>query len=740
MPIWTGRKSPGDGRSTTPADAPQGAPPDEARAPPASGQGEPARGTLLGDLNAVADSWFGQRWFDGRKPSAGATPEELVAAAGERGIQVSFAQRKLASLNKGDFPCVIMDKDGASTILTGRPSRDAFTCRTAGVDRQASLAELDAQHSGVVFFVSPQRDPSVTDPASPAEMQPPERHVSLLRMVVDEMRQRHRGRLLQVCVAALVSNLLLLAVPVFSQAVYDRVIPHLAWETLWALAIGVCIALAFDLALRIVRLKLSDAVGLSVSAAVQARLYARILRAKLDEAPRMAGGVQTGLREIEALAQLLPALLVSVLVDVPFFVLAMALLAAIAGPVAWIPLVALLPIYAMQLMGDARGQRALEAARLMATQANLLLESVAGLETVKITDAAGPLTRRWERLVDAAAYVGHLNRLHGAAAGIVAMTVSQAAVVVGLVVGVYQIGESAMTMGALTASTMLIGRMISPVSAIGSTVHRLMQILRSTKTVEDALKATQESAGDPTAGARPILGALAFKDVHFTYPGEQVAALKGVSLTIAPGEKVGFVGRAGSGKSTLLKLMLRLHDATEGAVLLDGHDIRQASPGALRRHFGFMRQDSALFDDMLRNAVCFGLDHVEPEAFEKAVTLSGVAEFAARHPAGYGMRIGPRGERLSGGERQSVMLARTLLGGPKALVLDEPTAAMDNTMEIRIVRDLRAAIGDRTLILSTHRAPMLQLVDRLVWMDGGRIMADGPKDEVLKAIAGASAA
>ena len=518
---------------------------------------------------------------------------------------------------------------------------------------------------------------------------------------------RHKNKLVQLCVASALSNLFLIALPMFSMSVYDRVVPHLAMETLWALAIGVMIALISDLAVRYVRLRVCDSIGLNTSTAIQARLYSRILHVRQAEAPALAGGINNGLREVEALCQLMPLLIVSVLIDLPTFLLFCALLFALSGPLALVPLVGVVLMLLFH-MTDVKGERVKAAARLSATQTNMLLETVNAVETVKVARAERTMLRRWERLVDASTYVGHLTRINSAFSGQASLTVTQTVVVLAMIIGVYEIGAGAMTIGALSASTLLISRMMAPVSQLISLTHRAHVISLSTRTIDHILRMEIERGGDPTATRRSLGGSLQFIDAGFTYPG----------------------------KSTLLKLIVRLQDPTTGAIRIDDHDIRQISPSDLRRHFGFMRQDAVLLDDTLRNAVCLGLEDVPDEVFESAVRISGVKDFAARHPSGYGMRVGPRGERLSGGERQSVALARTLAGSPRALVLDEPTAAMDNTLENRIVRDLREVLGDRTLIVATHRAPLLGLVDRLIWIENGRIVADGPKAEVLERLNG----
>ncbi len=713
-------------------------PPVPAIVPESESVPEPTGGTgnLIGSINAVAESWSGRGWFDERHQGSGVpTPEELVGAAGDRGIEVSYEQRALSSLRAEDFPCVTLDREGRTTILVGRDDSGRFLCRSDGESFARWESELASGYSGVVFFVRPHPEGLAQDVATPEEFVAPEEK-GLIASVFGEIARGHRQNMIQLAIASASSNLLLFAMPLFSMAIYDRVIPHLAMETLWALALGVTLALLVDFGLRSARMKLNDAVALNITSTLQARFYARILRARAGEISALGGTLQAGLREIENVAQLIPALVICLLVDLPFFILATVLLFSLAGVVALVPWVAAMFALALQLLADLGSQRVRESTRLNATQSNLLVETVAGRETVQALTAAGPLLRRWERLTDAAAYAGHLTRLHGNLATIAALIIGQGAVVATIVVGVYQIGAGAMSIGALSAATLLIGRMMSPMSQLGVYLHRLKQISGSVAAVDKVLAAKQEGASDVTAPARRIVGLLEFKDAAFAYPGEQAPALSGINLVIKPGERVGLIGRAGSGKSTLLKLIVRLHDVSGGACLIDGHDTRQYAPEQIRRHFAHMRQDCAPFDDTLRNAICFGLEKVSAEAFERAVTVSGVKEFAARHPAGYGLRLGPRGERLSGGERQAVMLARVLVSEPEAMLLDEPTSSMDNTMEMGLVKDLRELIGSRTFVVATHRAALLGLVDRLVWLDQGRIIADGPKAEVLKRMNG----
>ena len=692
---------------------------------------------VVESLASVAQQWSVHGQVPGalHKIQGIPTPEELVGIATAKGLDVSFREYDLAALEPSDFPCMIVDRDGHATVLTGRTPHGLFSCRKDGQTIDCTLAELRSFYTGVVFFIRPKTDGLSHDTSAPQEYVegPPK---GLIASVFHEILQHHRRNVVQLALAAGSSNLLLFAMPIFSMSVYDRVIPHMALESLWALALGVMLALGVDFGLRVARLKLNDAIAMSVTTTLQARYFARILRACSGTIPTMGGSLQSGLREIDSVAQLLPNLLVSVLIDLPFFILASILLFALAGPVAIIPWFATLIALAFQLVADWRNERVRELTRLTTTQANMLVEASTGRETVQTLGAAGHLLRRWERLTDATAYAGHASRLHSNMASIGALIIGQGAVILTIIVSVYEIGAGAMTLGALSAATMLIGRMMAPMGQLGTYLHRLRQAQGSVAIVEKILSAKQEGASDPTAPGRQINGLIDIRNLSFTYPGEKSPALANIGLTIQPGEKIGLVGRAGSGKSTLLKLLVRLHDPDTGSLMIDGHDARQFAPDQIRRHFSYMRQDSLPFDDTLRHAICFGLDHVDEEGFRRAVQISGVHEFASRHPSGYGMRVGVRGERLSGGERQSVMMARILLADAPGLLLDEPTASMDNTMEMQLVREMRPLIANKTFVVATHRAALLALVDRLIWIEQGRIVADGPKAEVLKKMSG----
>jgi ATP-binding cassette subfamily C protein LapB len=377
---------------------------------------------------------------------------------------------------------------------------------------------------------------------------------------------------------------------------------------------------------------------------------------------------------------------------------------------------------------------------LMQLQSNRLTEAVEVLEMIKATRTELRILNRFERIFDEFAYSSHVVRLWQGVAGYANATVGQMMVAMVLIIGAYEISSGNMTVGGLSTCSLLVGRIIAPIGQLISVIHRMIQSRAMLKSLADENRYESEVAGDDSGALRaPMRCSLRLNNVSFSYSDQGALQIDSLSATIRPGERVAIVGRSGSGKSTLLRLIARLAEPDKGSILLDDFDVRQYAPSQLRQALGYMGQTTGLVDDTLMKNLTFGLDQLDPEKFSLMMRLTGVADFAAGHPRGFGMHVGPRGERLSGGERQSVALARLLLANPGALLLDEPTSSMDTMLEARLVKNLAEFIGDRTFIVATHRAPVLQLVDRIIWLDSGRLVADGPKADVLKRMSGVAA-
>jgi len=366
-----------------------------------------------------------------------------------------------------------------------------------------------------------------------------------------------------------------------------------------------------------------------------------------------------------------------------------------------------------------------------------LIESLTGLETLKAMGAEGRMRRRWEDYVGLTATSAMQTRVLSQGGVNFAQFVAQATSVAVVVFGVFLIKEGEMTVGALIACVMLSARALAPVVQVAQLLtrfHRSMSALRSLNAI---MEAPVERPGSTKFLHRPDLtGQVAFKEVQFAYPAQPIAALAGVSFEISAGERVGIIGRVGSGKTTIAKLILGLFDPTDGAVLLDGTDIRQIDPVDLRRNIGYVPQDVFLFRASVRENITMAAPHTDDAAVLRAARLAGVDDFVSQHPAGYDMPIGERGEGLSGGQRQAVAIARALLQEPKLIMLDESTSSMDTRGEAAFKTRLAEILPGRTLILITHRASLLSMVDRLIVLDRGRVVADGPRQEVIDALAG----
>lgn len=697
---------------------------------------------LLVDIAALWAAARSEPHVGGRPDERIESPEALAAFADGHDIDVQFENRTVASLTVADLPAVMLTREGVGRMLVGRAG-GTFTARGEGRTYEISAERLAGEEAGTLFLVRTRNTDAAALELSPAPARGRDEAglgADPIRGVMHHMLVRQRSLMIQLMVAAAFSNMMLLALPIYSNLVFDRVIPHSAFDTLWAVSLGVLIALAADLAVRWVRLKLQDAVASAASAALQARIVRRLLEVKMIEAPRSAGALAIRLREIDGLTQLVPQFLTGVAIDAPFLLFVFALIWINGGPVVLAPVVGMAILGVVHHVANLGAKdEQVRSMKLAQVQTNQLIETVECLETIKTSRVERRVLGRFERMHDDHSWSSHVVRLWYGFAAYANLTIGQAMVVMVMVIGVYQISAGAMTVGGLSACSLLVGRVISPIGQLVSVIHRMHQSRATLDALAAGTGGAGEAAGDRSGAIGvPQRGALRLQGVSFAYPGQTTAQVDGIDLRIEPGEKVAIIGRSGSGKSTLLKLMTRLIDAQNGAVLVDDLDARQYVPSDLRRVFGYMSQTPGLVDETLLVNLTLGLDSIDPNRLDNIVRLTGVAEFAARHPQGFAMGVGPRGERLSGGERQSVALARLLLADPRVLLLDEPTASMDTMLEARLVRDLKVHLGQRTLVVATHRAPILELADRLIWLDGGRVVADGPKAEVMRRLSGAA--
>ncbi len=531
-------------------------------------------------------------------------------------------------------------------------------------------------------------------------------------------------------------NLFAIASPLFTMNVYDRVVPNNAMETLWVLALGATLVYLFDFALRLLRGYFVDVAGKNADIIIASQLLQHVTGMRMDQRPQSSGTLANSLREFESLREFFSSSTLLAAIDLPFIVIFIYIIFLIGGPLAIVPCVAVPVVLIVGYLLQFPLKYAVEKTFRESSQKHaLLVEVISGLETIKFAGAEGQIQQQWEKLVALTAESNGKAKLISSLSTSFAGTASQLVSVALVVYGVYLIADGTLTTGALVACSILIGRVMAPLGAIAAMLTRFQQSRIALKGLDVLMKAPVERGVDKNFIHQPRLTAdIELRNVVFAYPHSRSKALDDVSFRIKAGEKVGIIGRIGSGKSTIGRLLVGLYEPGEGAVLVGRNDIRQVDPADLRSNIGYMPQDNYLFHGSVRDNIVFGVPHVDDRAMMRAAQIAGVTDFLRSMPLGFDLPVGERGMALSGGQRQSIAVARSLLLDPPILIMDEPSNSMDNSTETTFKTRLAEVIGNKTLILITHRASMLTLVDRLVILEGGKVVADGQRNDVLEAL------
>lgn len=651
--------------------------------------------------------------------------ELLNSLAKDLDIKLMFNESKIENLKDDQFPCILVLENGNGLIIKN-VTKNRVEILVNDKVKFVPKEVLDAISTNIQIVVKLN---SIIANSQTKQLDSKSKDFkSLISAVIGD----NKKLVFQLCLAATISNLVLLVLPIYIMSVYDRVIPNTALETLWALSAGVLIALGLDVAIRYVRLVLTDAIGLSTSSKIQILLYQRMINARVGSFPKKVAQWVVAFRDIENASILIPSLLTAVIIDIPFVILVLILVATIAGsvvlaPIAGIVLIALWITISQRKLVEI-GKHETECQNKKTED---FAETVTTINAMKAVGAQYKKLASFERLTDDAILTSHHSKLLTVLPSQITMVTVQIVIVLAVMIGVYRISNGEMSVGVLAASTLLVGRVLMPISNLLSLLSKAIQLSKSVENVFKLIDLPQEEAGDNSNSSGVKLGHIDLNQVSFAYPNNSTQCLKNISLSISPGEKIGIIGRSGCGKSTLLQLLTRYHDPDSGSYNIDHADSRQISPDDIRQAFAYMPQENELFEGSVRENICISNTKVSEEIFDKTVRISGVQDFIRRLPEGYSFNVGQRGERLSGGERQAVALARTLIKQPKLMILDEPTSAMDNTMEKAVISAIQKDLKNSTLLISTHRASVLSIVDRIIWMEQGRIIADGPRQEIL---------
>lgn len=659
--------------------------------------------------------------------------DRLGTLARSAGLSIRESERRADAISRLRLPLVAEFDNGEIGVIE-RETASGFGIVLAsdqGLETSLSHEEL-AAHLRRLFVLRPlssQPDRRIDDYIAPWRP-------DWLRSIALADMAPYRA----VIVASLVTNVLALAGTIFSMQVYDRVVPGQSMHTLWVLFIGVMIATIFGALMRTARSRLTDQAGKVADLRISDRVFGHALRIRNTARPRSTGTFISQVRELEHVREMLTSSTVVAIADLPFFVLFCALFFYIAGPLVWIPVIAMVLLVVPGLMAQKRLRRLAETStRESALRSAMLVEAIQGLDDIKSLQAETRFQNLWNHYNETTAGSAMelrdlVNRLSS-----FAQTVQTAVFALVIFFGAPMVMAGEMSTGVLVAASILSSRMLAPLAAVTPILNRWQQAKVARNALDHLMALPVDSPAEAQRIHKPVIrGDFRLKDVLFGH-NPQSPVLKVAQMTIAPGERIAILGRNGAGKSTLLSGLAGLLEPLTGEVRIDDVIMGLVDPTDVRRDICLMGQGARLFHGTLRENLTLGAPHASDAALLKMLAQMGLADFVQRLPDGLDHMILEGGIGLSGGQRQGLLLARILLRNPKVLLLDEPTASFDEVSEAAVIEVLGQLGRDVSVIVATHRPALLRIVDRLVVLNNGAIVMDGPKNEVLAQLRGGRA-
>jgi ATP-binding cassette subfamily C protein LapB len=659
------------------------------------------------------------------------TPDIFKRAAQRAGLVASFKRKRLQDISNLVLPCILILKNDQACLLEqiDYQTQQAWLIfpDSAEGKTQVSLEALQQDYSGYAVYLT---QPSLRETRQDGLLGRREGHWFWNTLWASRSIYR------DVLIASIVINLFVLASPLFVMNVYDRIVPNNALESLWVLAIGVSVVYMFDILLKFLRAYFLEVAGKKSDVLLSAKLFEQTLGLTMANRDSRVGVFANNLREFDSIRNFFTAGTIASLVDLPFVALFLVVIYFIAGEIVWVPITIILIILLYSLIMKNPIQRSIEAAYEATGQKHaVLIETLNAIDTIKSLGVEAQSQWKWEQAVGDIARASLRSRMLQGSIGRMTGFMQQMSTVAIVIAGVYLIKEGELTMGGLIATVMIGQRAIGPMGQFASLTTSYQQTRTALNTLNQLMQKEVERPDSKSFIQHPVVeGAIEFADVSFTYPNDSKPALRHVSFKIRPGEKIGIIGRVGSGKSTIEKLILGFYRPTEGSILIDGIDITQLDPAELRRNINYVPQEVTLFSDNVRDNIAYRAPYIEDDKILKAARLAGVDDFIRQHPAGYALPISEGGKSLSGGQRQSIGVARALLLETPIYLLDEPTNSLDARSEQALISRLKQGTMKHTTLVVTHKMSLLQLVDRVIVMDNGKLIADGEKQTVLEAL------
>lgn len=660
-------------------------------------------------------------------------------AAGRAGFKSTLQERPLTDIPSVVLPSILLLRNGNACVLTEiNHSEEKAVIIMPSIDEEpmeVGFAKLEEDYLGFVFFLkkefeSFQQSNLIT-----------EDNIKAKKNWFFSTLYKFRDVYLRVVLASLFINVFVIAGPLFTMNVYDRVIPHNATDTLWVLAIGIGLIYGFDLFLKFLRTILLERASKKSDIILSSILFEHAMNIKMVEKPRSVGSFASNIRDFDGIRNFFASSALTAFIDIPFAVIFLFVIYSINPTLVLIPVVIICLLFLFTIPMKNSIQKIVSSTYEATGKRNgVLVEALANLETIKAFNASGTLQWQWEEATGDIAGKNLKSRTRSSAISTLAAFLTQLGSVLVIVVGVYLIKDGTLTMGGLIAVNILSTRTIAPMTQAATLLTNYQQMKTGLQSLNDLMAKEEERPEGKRFIRRPkFKGDIEFKEVDFTYPEEIKKALRKVSFKIQSGERVGIIGQVGSGKSTVSKLLMGFFEAETGSVFIDGLDIKQIDPADLRQNFSYVPQEITLFSGTVRDNITLKLPNATDEEIVNAAKLGVVNELTDRHPLGMDLQVGERGFNISGGQRQAIAVARAFIQNSPIILLDEPTNAMDHNTEQKVIKNLKEATEGKTTVIITHKPSILTIVDRLIVMNDGMIVMDGPKEEIMAKLGGKSA-
>ena len=653
---------------------------------------------------------------------------ELVPQAATRaGLSAKLVRKGLDELPSMLLPCILLLNDKKALVLQElnfEENKVIISLPETNGEEQLTIEELEASYTGYLFLVKQRyRGDKHFD------VHVSESNEHWLWPKIKKASPIYRD----VIIASIMVNVFALITPLFVMNVYDKVVPNLAFESLWVLSIGATIAFIFDFVLKQLRSYLIDVAGKKIDIEISSNLFSKVIGIPMEKKSPSVGGMAKQIGEFDNVREFLSSITITGLVDLPFALLFMFIIWLVAGQLVIFPFLAAVLIIGFTLLKQSKLRHAIEESnKFSSLRHGHLVESLSALEAIKVNGAEGVVQRAWQQMVGHTASWLMQSKIITNSVTNFASFISQVSIIGVVILGVYQVSESLISVGSIIAAVLLTSRAVAPIARLAGLMTRTHQTASALRQLDELMDQQGEFEDKGHLISRTNLkGNIKAEHISFKYPSTDTLTLHSMSLEIKEGEKIAIVGHNGSGKSTFAKLLLGLYQPTSGSIQFDGVNHNQIHPADLRRNVGYVPQDITLFHGTIRDNILFGTRQVTEYQLIRAVQLSGVGAFTDADTLGLDQQVGEGGNALSRGQRQSIALARAILNSPQILLLDEPTASLDARAEKQFIQSISQTAKTRTLLLITHKMELLNLVDRILVLDKGKLILDGPKEQVL---------